>query len=459
MTNQLRKDGLQIWNRGVTAVDSEQLVLDNVKVDHQLLTIGRQTWPLDQLRRIVVVGAGKAGAGMARGLEKAFGKQTLEEKHVSGWINVPADCVQSLQRIHLHAARPAGRNEPTREGMQGTQRILDLVRGLGPQDLCLCLISGGGSALLPAPINGISFDDKLRVTRHLSESGANIQQLNAVRSSLSAIKGGGLARACQAGRLVTLVISDVMGDPLETIASGPTIVNFDPAQRAAIALQVLDEFDVASCGASANLAHIIRQHAANQPTTAAPQITNLVIGNNRTATRAAEQEASRLGYRVILLPSESATSSAEEVGSSLVHAMLERLETGIKTCWISGGEPIVKLIDPSTRGRGGRNQQLVVAGLLQLIKSNTRTPVLNQQLLLSGGTDGEDGPTDAAGGLVDEDVARQMIVRQLDAADYLHRNDTYSFLQQTGGLIRTGPTHTNVCDIRVALMDGSIDRP
>ena len=211
MTVQLREDGLQIWNRGVTAVDSEQLVLDNVKVDHQSLTIGAQTWPLHQIRRIVVVGAGKAGAGMARGLEGALGAQILAEKQVSGWINVPANCVQRLQRIHLHAARPAGRNEPTIEGMQGTQHILNLVHGLGSQDLCLCLISGGGSALLPAPIDGLSFDDKLRVTRHLSESGANIQQLNAVRSSLSAVKGGGLARACQAGSLITLIISDVIG--------------------------------------------------------------------------------------------------------------------------------------------------------------------------------------------------------------------------------------------------------
>ena len=458
MTVQLREDGLQIWNRGVTAVDSEQLVLDNVKVDHQSLTIGAQTWPLHQIRRIVVVGAGKAGAGMARGLEGALGAQILAEKQVSGWINVPANCVQRLQRIHLHAARPAGRNEPTIEGMQGTQHILNLVHGLGSQDLCLCLISGGGSALLPAPIDGLSFDDKLRVTRHLSESGANIQQLNAVRSSLSAVKGGGLARACQAGSLITLIISDVIGDPLETIASGPTIVNSDPARRAAIALQVLEDFDVASCGTSTNLANSIRRQATNQPTTASTKITNLVIGNNRTATQAAEQEANRLGYRVILLPSESAKSSAEQVGSSLVAAMLERREPGIKRCWVSGGEPIVKLVDASRRGLGGRNQQLVLAGLLQIIKSNSETPLLADQLLLSGGTDGEDGPTDAAGGFVDEAVARQMLVQQLDAADYLRRNDAYSFLKQTGGLIQTGPTHTNVCDLRVALVNGAVDR-
>ena len=236
--------------------------------------------PLDSIRRIVVVGAGKAGAGMAQAVEDVFGPELMAEKQLSGWVNVPADCVSTggkkgtvpicakpgtdrrlvsgrsgghraklgrglspfcptAQRIHLHAARPAGVNEPAAEGVAGAEEILRLVESLGPEDLCLCLISGGGSALMPAPVEGITLADKLAVTRHLSAAGANIEQLNTVRKQLSRIKGGGLLRACRAGRLVSLVISDVLGDPLDVIASGPTVPDSSTPQAA---LEVLDRF-------------------------------------------------------------------------------------------------------------------------------------------------------------------------------------------------------------------------
>ena len=152
---------------------------------------------------------------------------------------MPADCVRPLQRIHLHAARPAGVNEPTPEGVAGSMEILRLVESLGPDDLCLCLISGGGSALMPAPVEGVTLADKLALTRHLSAAGANIEQLNTVRKQLSRIKGGGLLRACRAGRLVSLIISDVLGDPLDVIASGPTVPDTSTPQAA---LEVLERF-------------------------------------------------------------------------------------------------------------------------------------------------------------------------------------------------------------------------
>ena len=149
-----------------------------------------------------------------------MGPRLLEEKQVSGWVNVPADCVVPTQRVHLHAARAAGVNEPSAEGVEGTRRILEIVSSLGPDDVCFCLLTGGGSALLPAPVPEISLDDKIRLTRLISGAGANIEQLNIVRQNLSLVKGGGLARACRAGRLITLVISDVLGDPLDLIALG-----------------------------------------------------------------------------------------------------------------------------------------------------------------------------------------------------------------------------------------------
>ena len=223
---QLREDALAIWRAGLAAVDSERLVRDHVVIAGKLVVIEDLPLSLDDYDRIVVVGAGKAGAGMAAGLERILAEWFLAAKAtrtVSGVVNVPADCVRPLRWITLHAARPPGMNEPTEAGVTGTNKILQLVASLTPRDLCFCLLSGGGSALLPAPLPGISLADKQAVTKHLSAAGANIRELNTVRKQLSRIKGGGLARACHAGRIITLIISDVLGDPLDVIASGPTV--------------------------------------------------------------------------------------------------------------------------------------------------------------------------------------------------------------------------------------------
>ena len=163
----LRVDALRIWKAGVAAVDSERLVRAALRVEGNLLVLGEQCIELDSVGRIAVVGAGKAGAGMAAAVEAVLG-ELLEAKQVSGWVNVPEGCERTLRRIHLHPARPAGVNEPTEAGVEGTRKILELVGELGPEDLCLCLISGGGSALTPAPAEGITLEDKLAVTRHLS---------------------------------------------------------------------------------------------------------------------------------------------------------------------------------------------------------------------------------------------------------------------------------------------------
>ena len=242
---QLRSDALAIWQAGLEAVRSEPLLRNHVRVVGRMLHVGDEAIDLDRVGRIVVVGAGKAGAGMAAGIERALGGELMAEKNLTGWINVPADCLRPLERIHLHAARPAGVNEPTSEGVAGAEEILRLVAGLDERDLCLCLLSGGGSALLPAPAEGITLADKQAVTRHLSQSGANIQELNTVRKQLSRIKGGGLMRACRAGRLLTLIISDVIGDPLDVIASGPTVPNLSTA---ADALAVLEKFHAREAG-------------------------------------------------------------------------------------------------------------------------------------------------------------------------------------------------------------------
>ena len=225
---QLRCDATEIWLAGVEAVRPARLVPQWLRVEGRTLVIGKRPpdrplrLPLDRIRRIAVVGGGKAGAAMAEAVEAALGPDLTAEKELVGWVNVPADCTAGVSRIRLHPARPAGVNEPTSDGVAGSEEILRLVGSLGPDDLCLCLISGGGSALMPAPVEGVSLADKLAVTRYLSAAGANIEEFNTVRKPLSRIKGGGLLQCCLAGRLVALIISDVLGNPLGLIASGPT---------------------------------------------------------------------------------------------------------------------------------------------------------------------------------------------------------------------------------------------
>jgi hydroxypyruvate reductase len=233
----LRRDAVEIWHAGVAAVDSERLVRDAVVRTADSLCVCGHVIPLADLGRIAVVGAGKAGAGMAAGFEAAVGPELVEK--VTGWVNVPADCVRPLARIRLHAARPAGLNEPTAAGVEGARAILELVSQLGARDLCVVLLSGGGSALLPAPPGEISLADKLAVTRLLMQSGASIEELNCVRKHLSLIKGGRLARVTGAGIVVCLIISDVVGDPLDAIASGPTVPD---STTAADALAVLRRY-------------------------------------------------------------------------------------------------------------------------------------------------------------------------------------------------------------------------
>ncbi len=442
----LRKDALAIWNAAVAAVRSEKLVREALSVEGSSLVVGEEHLPLERIGRIVVVGAGKAGAGMAAAVEQVLGERRMRQKELIGWVNVPDGCVRPLKRIHLHPARPAGVNEPTPEGVAGTREILRLVESAGPDDLCLCLISGGGSALMPAPAEGITLDDKLAVTRHLSAAGANIAELNTVRKQLSRIKGGGLCQRCRAGRLVALVISDVLGNPLEMIASGPTVEDTSTPQQA---LAVLERFDARGAGVSDRVFRYLAGKPKSPPPGPACRATNLIIGSNATAVDAAGEEAERLGYSHAMTSATEPEGQADQIGRHLAAMALSmRAEPGSPNCLISGGEPVVRLAPAWRRGLGGRNQQLVLAALEKLAPDGARGIAL-----LSGGTDGEDGPTDAAGALVDAQVLAAAKDRGLAAADYLDRNDAYHFFQPLDALIRTGPTHTNVCDVRVVLVD------
>ncbi len=441
----LRDDALGIWHAAVAAVASDQLVVRAVHRDGNTLEIAGRAFDLREIDRLLVIGGGKAGTGMAAGLEAALGSDIVATK-LHGLLNVPADCVRTLQRIRIHAGRPAGVNEPTAEGVAGVNEMLSLVGSMTPRDLLMVLLSGGGSALLPAPAVGISLSDKQVVTRLLMSRGAPIEDLNAVRSALSRFKGGQLARAIPAGRAVALIISDVVGDPLNVIASGPTVM---PVTASASPAEILRKYvrneEVPS--AVWNVLHRRSQELAEQKRPRI-EVQNCVIGNNATALQAAAAEAVKRGYAI----AETETNQrgiAREIGVSLAERCLAertRPTTSRGWCWLSGGEPIVELVPFAGPRRGGRNQELALAALQRWWPEN-----LDGLVLVSGGTDGEDGPTDAAGGIADAAVRERAVAFNLMPADFLAVNNAYPFLQQTGGLIQTGPTHTNVMDVRVVL--------
>lgn len=434
---QLREHAIAIWRAGVDAVDSEKLVRQHVGIDAGKLAIGETVIELSSVNRIAVVGAGKAGAGMAAGIEAAIPE--LLHRTV-GWVNVPDDCVRSLSAITLHGARPAGLNEPTQAGVDGTQQILSMLGSLEPNDVCVVLISGGGSALLPAPCEGISLADKLAVTRLLMSGGVPIDELNCVRRHLSELKGGGLVSHTKAGHVVALVISDVVGDPLNVIASGPTV--FDPSTRED-ALSILEPF---ADRVPASVLERLSTAEQSAPVDFA-RVSNFIVGNNEVAIDASAKRARELGYSVVVNGSD-VTGIARDVGRDLA-AQAKQLRDGesvVPTCILSGGEPTVNLAAAEVRGVGGRNQEAALAALIELADDGRSIAVL------SGGTDGEDGPTDAAGGVITEDTIAATVVQGLPPLEFLERSNAYPFLEATGGLLKTGPTHTNVMDVRVALV-------
>jgi hydroxypyruvate reductase/glycerate 2-kinase len=393
----------------------------------------------------LVVGAGKAGAAMSAGVEAALPDGLAR---IEGIVNVPADAVRPLQRIRLHAARPAGRNFPTPEGVAGTRAILEVIRSAGPEDVALCLLSGGGSALLPAPVDGVTLQDKQQVTQLLHACGATINEMNCVRKHLSEVKGGRLAEVFEGRALFSLIISDVIGDPLDVIASGPTAP--DPTTFAD-ALAVLSKYQLRERTAPSILRYLERGAAGQAPETPKrllPSVHNLIIGNNARALTAAQSKAEALGYRVLNLGSFIAgeTQATATVLAGIVRSMVtDSRPMAPLVCVLSGGETTVTLAQG--HGLGGRNQEFVLAFLTALGEEGVR-----RVIMLSGGTDGEDGPTDAAGAIADENTLLRAHAAQLAPNEYLQRHDAYHFFEATGDLIKTGLTETNVMDVHVLLI-------
>ncbi len=456
--SRISRDAIEIWQAGVEAVRADRVVEREVRCDRHTLSIQGDTWELDPKGRLIIVGAGKATFGMAKGLEAALQKLAPEIERI-GWINVPeGTAVAPLDhRIHSCEARPLGANEPTPLVMDGTQRILEMVADARPNDTVVCLLSGGGSALLCAPVLGVTLEDKLAVTQALSSNGASIEQLNLVRSALSRVKRGGLARSCNANQMITLVLSDVLGDPLETIASGPT-VQAAPIDRSGVSKMMMDIVQdykqiPVSVWRSLVVGGIREQQSPTSPTRLPVNNAHYVLANNATAVDAAGIEAVRRGYAYYMESSPRSEGSAEALGRSLANQCLQLAKHPEIQCLITGGEPNVVLPANRLRGKGGRNQHLVLAAFDELQRQGVQSDQLAKLAILSGGTDGEDGPTDAAGAWLDALVYERALAAGLDSKDFLERCDSYNFFGQTDSLLKTGPTHTNVCDIRVAIFD------
>ena len=435
-----REHARAIWDAAVAAADPFALV-------RTALSGPDLRRAVERAGRVLVVGGGKAGAPMAAGVEAALAGRL---DRVSGVVNVPEGAVRLLQAVRLHGGRPAGVNHPTTAGVAGVQEMLDLVKTAGAHDLGLCLLSGGGSALLPAPVDGVSLEDKQCVTALLHACGATIDEMNCVRKHLSRFKGGRLAQAfAERGCPVnSLIISDVIGDPLDVIASGPTAA--DPTTFAE-ALAVLDRYGLTDRTPQAVLAHLRRGTVGEVPETLKTlpaSVHNLVLGNNARALDAAAGRAAELGYPVLNLGSfiDGETRHVAAAFAGIVRSIREDGQpVRSPVCVLSGGETTVTLT--GEHGKGGRNQEFVLAAALKLGAAGLRGVVV-----LSGGTDGEDGPTDAAGAVADGETLHRAAALHLDPTAFLERHDAYSFFQAVGGLVKTGLTQTNVMDVRVVLI-------
>lgn len=433
-----REHAFEIWRAAVDAVRPAPLVEQAIRSEPAIR----------EAPRVYVVGAGKAGAGMAEGLEAAFADRL---DRLEGLVNVPEGSVSRLRRIRLHDARPQGVNEPTAAGVAGADEMLRLLSNAQPTDAAVCLLSGGGSALLPAPAEGISLEDKRFVTRLLHRCGATIDEMNCVRKHLSRIKGGRLAAAFTGRCMLSLIISDVVGDRLDVIASGPTAPD---TTTFATALEVLDRYQLRSKVPDNVLEYLTRGVNGLIPETPKaphPRVINRIIANNQLALTAAAARATELGYTIYNMGS-AVVGETIDVANEHVDLLLRILQTNqpVKPpcCLLSGGETTVTL--GNQPGKGGRNQEYVLAAMVRLGDYRKKNITI-----FSAGTDGEDGPTDAAGAVADTSVWEQIRVKNLNPRDALTRHDAYPFFDTAGGLFRTGLTGTNVMDVRVILVNES----
>jgi hydroxypyruvate reductase len=449
----LRADAEAIFRAALERVDPVPMMRRVLRLDGDLLRVETEetsaAYDLARFDRVVVTGAGKASARMALAVEALLG-----DRLAGGLVVVKAGHVERLRHVRLvEAAHPV----PDATSVRAAEELLAFAATLDERTLVLTLISGGGSALLCAPAVGadgrplLSLEEKQAVTRALLGCGATIHELNCVRKHLSRIKGGRLARAYGAATSLDLILSDVVGDDLDVIASGPTVA--DPTTYAD-ALAVIARHRLADRIPAAAL-RVLEDGAAGRlpetPKPGAPELArarDVLVGTNHQALLAAEARARALGYRTLVLTSRL-TGEAREAALLLLGVGEDVARRGVPlsppACVIAGGETTVTL---RGRGKGGRNQELALAVMARMLQARA-SPRL---LLLAASTDGNDGPTDAAGAFASVGLAEAARARGLEPEPFLAENDSYAFHDRAGTLLRTGPTNTNVSDVAILLV-------
>ena len=421
-----RKQALDIFQAALRAADPAGAIARHLRLEGSTLSTGAKSYDLTQYRRIIVIGAGKATAAMALAIENLLGDRVS-----GGLINVKYGHTAPLKRVEINeCAHPV----PDDAGLAGAERIAAMAAEARKDDLVICLISGGASSLLPLPGEGVTLSAKQTLTRRLLKAGANIQQMNTVRKHLSGIKGGRLADIAYPASVLTLILSDVIGDDPSTIGSGPTAP--DPTS-VADAQAILDQFGIKT--------KLPLGETPKPGDALFRRVQNLIVGSNRLAIAAAAAKAFDLGLTPFVL-SSYIEGETKEIAS--MHAAIARevVATGqpvkAPACIISGGETTVTV---RGKGKGGRNQEFVLAAALALNG-------LPHVTVFSGGTDGTDGPTDAAGAMADGLTLTRARALGLSAAAFLEANDSYHFFDPLGDLVITGPTNTNVMDLRLMIV-------
>ncbi len=436
----LRRHAGAIVDAALAAVSPRAAVRRVVRRRGNTLWVGSTAYDLTTVRRIFIVGGGKASAPMAAALEEVLGSRITR-----GIVNVKYGYTVPLRHIELVEA---GHPLPDTAGQRSAEAMLELVRTAERTDLVLCVLSGGGSALLPVPVHGITLEEKVRTTDLLLKSGATIGEINTIRKHLSRIKGGHFAQAAAPARLVALVLSDVVGDALDAIASGPAVP--DPTTFAD-ALAVVDRHALEHRIPAGVLEHLRQGAAGASPETPKPgdpifaRIQTVIVGNGVLAAKAAARKAKALGFRTLLLTTalEGEAREAAKVVAAIVRSVrTSHIPLAPPTCIIAGGETTVTVHGP---GKGGRCQEFALSAALAVAGwPNT--------LVLGVGSDGTDGPTDAAGALADGTTHERARALGLDPVRALETNDSYSFFSALTDLIVTGPTNTNVNDLYLALV-------
>ncbi len=445
MLHEMRSEAKALFEAAVKRVDPCEAVKRFVRLEGTRLILGEQdppdmAWDLEEFDQVYLVGGGKATAPMAKALEDLLG-----ERINTGIINVKYGFTEKLVRTEIFEA---GHPLPDQNGVTGTRKILALLERAGKRDLVFSLISGGGSALLPQPADRITLEEKQALTRLLLECGASIDEINTIRKHISSSKGGQMARTAYPATIINLMLSDVVGDRMDVIASGPFVPDLSTFGEA---WEILQKYRVENIPDAVRevLVGGMESRVRETPKQGEPifdRVHNFIIGSNILALEAAGREAEHRGYHTLILSSmvEGETREVARVHTAMAKEILKSgRPIPPPACIISGGETTVTI---RGKGMGGRNQEFSLAAAMELKGLPPRV------VLLSGGTDGNDGPTSAAGAVVDADTVSRGTDKGLKASDYLADNDSFHYFENTGDLLITGPTNTNVMDVRILLV-------